>query len=160
LAPLTSLWKAQNHKYCITINWQKKGSFLQMVHCEHKGSLRPLWSCVLLDLWNIDNTMCKFTKNINLIFSSIWQFDSRPLKVGNHADFLLCRWHATYCWKALDKGYNFALVTTYNWRCARKVMGLQSCGSPSCENFGTPTWESRDKMLFGCGPRGEAHSIL
>ncbi len=23
-----------------------------------------------------------------------------------------------------------------------------------------PTWESRDKRPFGCGPRGEAHSIL
>jgi hypothetical protein len=38
---------------------------------------------------------------------SIWQFDSRPLKVKNHPNFLACRWHATYCWKAL-KGYNFA----------------------------------------------------
>ncbi len=23
-----------------------------------------------------------------------------------HPDFLACKWHATYCWKALDKGYN------------------------------------------------------
>jgi hypothetical protein len=37
------------------------------------------------------------------------QFDSRPLKVRNRPDFLACKWHATYCWKALDKGYNFAL---------------------------------------------------
>jgi hypothetical protein len=28
----------------------------------------------------------------------------------------------------------------------------QSRGSPNCENFGTPTWESRDKKPFGCGP--------
>jgi hypothetical protein len=28
-------------------------------------------------------------------------------------------------------------------------MGLQSRGSP---NFGTPTWESREKMTFGCKP--------
>jgi len=27
-------------------------------------------------------------------------------------------------------------------------------------NFGTPTWESRDKMSLGCGLHGEAHSIL
>jgi len=39
---------------------------------------------------------------------SHWQFDSQPLKVGNRPDFLTCRWHATYRWKALDKGYNFA----------------------------------------------------
>jgi hypothetical protein len=37
------------------------------------------------------------------------QFDSRPLKVGNWPDFLACRWRATYHWKALDEGYNFAL---------------------------------------------------
>jgi hypothetical protein len=31
-------------------------------------------------------------------------------------------------------------------------MGPQSYESPICGNFGTPTWESRDKMPFGCGP--------
>ncbi len=40
---------------------------------------------------------------------SNWQFDSRPLKVRNHPDLLACRWAATYRWKALDEGYNFAL---------------------------------------------------
>jgi len=39
---------------------------------------------------------------------SNWQFDSRPLKVGNRPDFHACRWCATYCWKTLDEGYNFA----------------------------------------------------
>jgi hypothetical protein len=28
------------------------------------------------------------------------------LKIENHPDFLTCRWHATYHWKVLDKGYN------------------------------------------------------
>jgi hypothetical protein len=36
-------------------------------------------------------------------------FDSRPLKVENQPNSLAFRWHATYCWKALDKGFNFAL---------------------------------------------------
>jgi hypothetical protein len=31
-------------------------------------------------------------------------------KVGNRPDFLACKWHETYYWKALDKGYNFASV--------------------------------------------------
>jgi hypothetical protein len=30
------------------------------------------------------------------------QIDSRPLKVGNRLNFLVCRWIATYHWKALD----------------------------------------------------------
>jgi hypothetical protein len=40
---------------------------------------------------------------------SNWQFDSRPLKVDNQPDFLACKWSATYCWKAFDQGYDFAL---------------------------------------------------
>jgi len=43
---------------------------------------------------------------------------------------------------------------------AHKVMGLQSHRSLDFDNFGILTWESWDKKPFGCGPRGEAHSIL
>jgi hypothetical protein len=32
-------------------------------------------------------------------------------------------------------------------RFARKVMRFQSCGSPNLGDFGTPTWESRDKNV-------------
>jgi hypothetical protein len=39
---------------------------------------------------------------------SNWQFDSWPLNIKNHPNFLTCRWCATYRWKALDEGYNFA----------------------------------------------------
>jgi hypothetical protein len=35
-------------------------------------------------------------------------FDSWPQKVSNRPDLLVCRRHATYCWKTLDKSYNFA----------------------------------------------------
>jgi hypothetical protein len=55
-----------------------------------------------LDIWNISYGQKKG-------WESNWQFDSRPLKVDNRPDFLACRWCATYRWKALDKGYNFAL---------------------------------------------------
>jgi hypothetical protein len=39
-------------------------------------------------------------------------------------------------------------------------MGPQSRESPNVGNFETPTWESWDKMSFGCGLRGEAQNIL
>ncbi len=42
-------------------------------------------------------------------WESNWQFDSQPLKVRNRPDFLVCKQRATYRWKALNKGYNFAL---------------------------------------------------
>jgi len=40
---------------------------------------------------------------------SNWQFDSRPLKVGNRLDPSACRWTATHRWKALEESYQFAL---------------------------------------------------
>ncbi len=59
------------------------------------------WACIThLDIWNTSYGQKKGQE-------SNWQFDSRPLKVGNQTDFLLCRWHATYHWKGLEKGYNF-----------------------------------------------------
>jgi hypothetical protein len=36
----------------------------------------------------------------------------RPWKVENRLDSLACRWHVTYCWTALDKGYNFDVDLT------------------------------------------------
>jgi hypothetical protein len=69
--------------------------------------------------------------------------------------------------KALDKGYNFVSnliaikglnTKLYASKVVRipvvRISGLP-LGSPNCENFGAPTWESRDKKPFGCGPRGE-----
>jgi len=61
------------------------------------------WACMThLDIWNISYDQKKSRE-------SNWQFDSQPLKVRNRPNFLTCRWCATYYWKALDKGYNFAL---------------------------------------------------
>ncbi len=40
---------------------------------------------------------------------SNWQFDSRPLKVGNRPDSGVCRWSATHCWKARKERYKFSV---------------------------------------------------
>jgi len=40
---------------------------------------------------------------------SNWQFDSRPLKVGNWPDRDVCRRSATWRWKALEESYKIAL---------------------------------------------------
>jgi hypothetical protein len=61
------------------------------------------WSFMIhLDIWNTSYGQKKGRE-------SNWQFDSRPLKVGNRPDFLVCKWHVTYRWKALDEGYNFVV---------------------------------------------------
>ncbi len=39
---------------------------------------------------------------------SNWQFDSRPLKVGNQPDPGVCKGSATHRWKALKESYKFA----------------------------------------------------
>jgi hypothetical protein len=55
-----------------------------------------------LDIWNTSYGR-KNGRELN------WQFDSWPLKVGNHFDFRSCKWRVTYRWKTLDKEYNFVL---------------------------------------------------
>jgi hypothetical protein len=94
---------------------------------------------------------------------SNWQFDSRPLKVGNRPlpDIRIGR--ATWRWKALAESYNFGsdlvlirLGSREIW--APKVPGLQP--GQFQDNFGTPTWESRENVPFGCSSRGELQRIL
>jgi hypothetical protein len=53
-------------------------------------------------------------------------------------------------------GLQFCFRLHLNRRSAHKVIEPQSRRSHSCGNFETPTWESREKMSFGYGPRGEA----
>jgi hypothetical protein len=83
------------------------------------------------------------------------QFDCWTLKVNNCSNFLACRWCATYCWKNSQQRIQLCFRPHLNWRFACKVMGLQSFESPNFGNFEIPTWESRDKMTFGCWSRGQ-----
>jgi hypothetical protein len=78
------------------------------------------------------------------------QFDFQPLKVGNCPKLLAFRWLATYCWKDLDEGYKFSLDITsieglYTKLWTSKVTGILILGI-----LGLPTWESQDKITFGC----------
>jgi hypothetical protein len=91
---------------------------------------------------------------------SNWQFDSRPLKVENRPVPDVRSGSATWSWKALFEGYNFGsdLVPIGGrgeelW--SSKVPRLQS-GTVS----GLPFWESREKVTFRHGCRGESQSIL
>jgi hypothetical protein len=73
---------------------------------------------------------------------SNWQFDSRPLKVGNRPLPNVCRRSATWCWKAFEESYNFGLDLTpiRGWSreiWAPKVSGLQP-GTVSGLLLGSP----------------------
>ncbi len=91
---------------------------------------------------------------------SLRENDSRPQKVGNRPDLLGCRQRATYRWKALNEGYNFAsdriaIEDLQKKLCALKVPGVLA-GGISGLSRGSP---GREKP-FGCRPRGESQSIL
>ncbi len=73
---------------------------------------------------------------------SNWQFDSRPLKVGNRLDPGACRSSARRCWKALDKSYNFGsdlipIQARGEKLWMPKVLGVQT-GTVSGLHFGSP----------------------
>jgi len=101
---------------------------------------------------------------------SNWQFDSRPLKVGNRPlpdlriESAICRIEsAIRRWKDDDEGYKFGsdlvAIRLHSWELwTPKVPGLHP--GQFRDNFGTPTWESREKEPFGCSPRNVAHRIL
>jgi hypothetical protein len=94
---------------------------------------------------------------------SNWQFDSRPLKVGNKPLPDIRFGSAIRRWKDLDDGYNFdsdlvAIGCGIRELWAPKVLGLQP--GQFRDNFWTPTWESREFVPFGCSLRRELQSIL
>jgi hypothetical protein len=62
--------------------------------------------------------------------------------------------------KISRRGIQLCFRPHLHWRPTCKVMAPQSCRSPNLGNFGTPTWESRDKKPFGCEPYGQPQSIL
>jgi len=73
---------------------------------------------------------------------SNWQFDSRPLKVGNQPDPGACKWTTTHRWKALEENYNFGLdLVLIQARGEKlwtlKVPGVQ-IGIVSGLHFGSP----------------------
>jgi hypothetical protein len=47
-----------------------------------------------------------------------------------------------------------------NWRYEQEVMDAQSLRSVNWDSFGTPPWESREKVPFGCSLGGELQRIL
>jgi len=47
-----------------------------------------------------------------------------------------------------------------NWRSEPGDMSSQSPGTPTRDNFGTPPWESQEKVPFGCSFGGKLQRIL
>jgi len=62
---------------------------------------------------------------------SNWQFDSRPVKVRNWPNFVVCRCRVTRRWKALDENYNFASNLISIQGLHAKLWGPKIVGVPS-----------------------------
>jgi hypothetical protein len=65
---------------------------------------------------------------------SNWQFDSRPLKVGNRCLLDVRFGSATWRWKDLDEGYNFGLDLVAIQLCSRELWRFKLLGVPSGQN--------------------------
>jgi hypothetical protein len=94
------------------------------------------WTCIAhLDIWITSYDQKKGRE-------SNCQFDSRPLKVENQPNFFACKQHATYRWKYLNEGYNFAsdLISIRGLHaklCAPKIVGVPVVGISRLP-FGSP----------------------
>ncbi len=82
-----------------------------------------------------------------------WQFDSRPLKVGNRCFLDIRSERATWRWKDLDEGYNFGSDLVAIQVRSRELWRFKVPGVPPGrfrDNFGTPFRESREFVPLGC----------
>jgi hypothetical protein len=83
---------------------------------------------------------------------SNWQFDSRPLKVKYHPNFLACRCCATYCWKALNESYNFSLNFISIEGLYAKLLAPKVTGFPVGRILRFPLGSSKTKWHLSAGP--------
>jgi hypothetical protein len=98
-----------------------------------------------LDIWNTNYGQKKGRE-------SNWQFDSRPLKVKNRPDLCACRWRATYHWKALNEGYNFASHLISIRGLHAKLWRPKVVGVPTLAISGLPLGSLRTKSHLDVGP--------
>ncbi len=104
------------------------------------------WACMThLDISNTSYGQKKGRK-------SNWQFDFWPLKVGSWLDFLVCRWRATYPWKAIDQGYNFSLDLIIIEGLHTKLWGPKIAKVPTLKisrlTFGSPETKCHLDMVM------------
>jgi hypothetical protein len=74
------------------------------------------------------------------------------IKSQDSPNFLVWKWHVTYCWKALDKGYNFAQDLISIGGLQRKLWAPKVVGVPILGISGLPLGNPRTKCHLGAGP--------
>jgi hypothetical protein len=127
----TPEWLEFNRKAQNTSHWSVLGVIKKVLKRRYRK-----WPCIG------HSDICSPSYGQKKGRESIWQFDSRPLKVGNRPLPDLRIESAIRRWKDLDEGYKFGLdLVTIRLRSrelwAPKVPGLHS--GQFRDNFGTPT---------------------
>jgi len=64
----------------------------------------------------------------------------------------MCRWRSTYCWKALNEGYNFGLELTSIKGLHTKLWPSKVAGIPIVGISGLPLGSLETKWHLGFGP--------
>jgi hypothetical protein len=77
------------------------------------------------------------------------QFDFWSLKIKNRLDLLVHTWRVTYCWKALDKGYNFYFNFTPIGGLQKMIWAFQVAKVLILKISRLPTWELGIKWNMG-----------
>jgi hypothetical protein len=89
---------------------------------------------------------------------SNWQFDFWSLKTKNQPNFLRCRKLATYCCKALDGGYNFALDLIMIGGLHKKLCALKVAKVPFVRILRLPLGSPETKSQLDVAPV-ERHKV-
>jgi hypothetical protein len=142
--PLEFNSKGQN-----TLPWSVLGVIEKVLKCRC-----PKWPCI----GHLD--ICSPSYGQKKGRESNWQFDSRPLKVGNRPALDVHWGSATWRWKAFEEGYKFDLNLVPIGGRGKKLWCPKVPGVQKWDSFGTPLWESWDKQPFGCGRGGVTQRIM
>jgi hypothetical protein len=116
--PEMGTWESSGTLESLEFNWKGQNTS----HCDILYIIRKLSKCrcrkwPYLSHLDICNTSYGQKKGRE----SNWQFDSRPLKVGNRPHPDACRWSGAHRWKALDESYNFALNLVPIWGLSKEL---------------------------------------
>jgi hypothetical protein len=110
---------------------------------------KPIGLKSFLYYWNILKRKClKWSRMTHL---DIWNTSCGQKKVGNRPNLLVFRWRATYLWKVINEGYNFASDLISIRGLHTKLWGLKIVGVPTLGISGLPFGSPMTKCHLDVG---------
>jgi hypothetical protein len=119
-------------------NWSPKWTF-KFSYNDYRGQNPSFWIIFYIIQKLLERRCLKWARMTHL---NIWNTSYGQKKGQESTRFLGVQVACNILLERSRWGLQLCFRPHCNPRFARKVMGPQSCGSPSCGNFGTLTWES------------------